>query len=225
LEERDDEVFLQHEFPRASPVVNRVRAEFALAAYFGVGRAFIGRSDLAAQSVWLEHDRPDYADEYSRIFGVAPSFGRAKTGFAFSRDLLSAQRFDRDPKLFSVLRSEADFMLSSLHGESVVSRVRDLVSYAEGIERPSMAEVARRMSTSERSLRRVLATEGRTFRDIVDEAMKDRAHRLLRDPSLTIADVAVRVGFREVSAFHRAVRRWTSLTVRELQAELRKTDG
>jgi AraC-like DNA-binding protein len=220
IEQRGTQAFMRHEFPRAGPVVNRLRPEFALAAFFAFGRMFVGRSDVVPDEVWFEHERPPYGDEYKRVFGIEPRFRQDKSGILFSDALLDSARLDADPLVFRLLRTEAERMLAAVRGGSLASRVYDIVSCADNPKHLDMREVATRLQMSERSLRRKLAEEKRSFRDVVDDALHERVLRLLRDPTLTIEDVAVRAGFAETSTFHRAVRRWTSRTVSEVRRVL-----
>ena len=68
------------------------------------------------------------------------------------------------------------------------------------------------VGVSARTLRRRLAEASVSYSDVVDEVMRERATRLLRETDLTLADVAFHVGYSDVSNFTRAVRRWTGKT-------------
>jgi AraC-like DNA-binding protein len=68
------------------------------------------------------------------------------------------------------------------------------------------------MSVSPRTLRRRLEAESTTFRRLLDELRRDLALRYLADPRLAIGEIAFMLGFSEVSAFHRAFRRWRATT-------------
>ena len=64
-----------------------------------------------------------------------------------------------------------------------------------------------------RTLRRRLADENTTLREILDATRKQVALVHLRDPNYTLSDVALLAGFSDQSAFVRAFRRWTSTTL------------
>lgn len=65
---------------------------------------------------------------------------------------------------------------------------------------------------SPRSLQRRLREEGTTFAELLEELRRDLALRYLRDPRIGIAEVGFLLGFRDVTAFHRAFRRWMGTT-------------
>jgi AraC-like DNA-binding protein len=65
------------------------------------------------------------------------------------------------------------------------------------------------MHMSTRTLQRQLEQEGTRFTELLDEVRCDRARELLTDPSVTLADVAFRLGFADLATFSRAFKRWT----------------
>jgi len=76
-------------------------------------------------------------------------------------------------------------------------------------------EIARKLGVSPRTLARRLAAEGLTFSTVLDRLRADLARRYLRDGNLTISKIAWMLGYREVSAFNHAHKRWTGKTPRE----------
>ena len=79
-------------------------------------------------------------------------------------------------------------------------------------------EIARLLGMSHRTLARRLAAEGLTFSDIADELKSDLARHYLRDSDQPISQIAWLLGYREVSAFTHAFKRWTGLTPRQARA-------
>lgn len=73
----------------------------------------------------------------------------------------------------------------------------------------SLDAVAKRLSTSGRSLQRRLTERGTTFQAELDGARESLALRLLSEPSASVKAVAHTIGFAHVAAFSRAFRRWT----------------
>jgi len=88
-----------------------------------------------------------------------------------------------------------------------------------------MAEVARSLGTSPRSLHRRLADEGTSFNDLLDEVRRQFAEQYLARPRPKIAEVAYLVGFNDPSAFFKAFRRWTGVTPSEYRHSLPSEAG
>lgn len=69
--------------------------------------------------------------------------------------------------------------------------------------------MARSLGVSERTLHRRLKDRGATWRATVDAFRDEESKRLLREGRLSLAAIALGVGFSEQSAWTRAFRRWT----------------
>jgi AraC-like DNA-binding protein len=51
-----------------------------------------------------------------------------------------------------------------------------------------------------------------SFQQVVDVARREAAERLLTDASISVGEAGYLLGFSEPSAFHRAFKRWHSIT-------------
>lgn len=72
----------------------------------------------------------------------------------------------------------------------------------------ALDDIARRVATSRRQLQRSYAEIGKTtFREHLTAVRMERAGELLRHGSLTIREVAHRVGYRQPAQFAKAFRR------------------
>jgi AraC-like DNA-binding protein len=81
------------------------------------------------------------------------------------------------------------------------------------------AEIARRLGMSHRTLARRLASEGLTLSVILDELRASLAGNYLKTGELPISQIAWLLGYREVSAFTHAFKRWTGMTPRQSRAQ------
>lgn len=76
------------------------------------------------------------------------------------------------------------------------------------VEVPAFEEVATRFAIHPQTLRRRLADENTTFRQLKIDVRREAAMLLLRSTSLSIEDISARVGFSQASAFTRAFKEW-----------------
>ena len=97
-------------------------------------------------------------------------------------------------------------------------RVRQVLASRLGAGVTTLAQVARQLKMSERSLQRRLAGEATSFEVLLDEIRHQLALRYLADPRVAISEVAYLLGYSEPSPFHRAFRRWTGNTPGERRA-------
>ena len=70
----------------------------------------------------------------------------------------------------------------------------------------------------ERTLARKLSDEGLNFTEILQQLRRDLVARYLNDRKLHVSKIAWLLGFREVSAFTHAYKRWTGKTPRQMRA-------
>jgi AraC-like DNA-binding protein len=77
---------------------------------------------------------------------------------------------------------------------------------------PELTDVAAQLELHPQTLRRRLAAEGSTFKQLKSDIRRDTALHFLGKRSLSVEEVAHRAGFSEASAFIRAFKGWTGLT-------------
>jgi AraC-like DNA-binding protein len=188
----------------------RLWTEFGMARFAQFGRRFVGAG--AAVETWFAYPRPGYAEEYTRIFGDGVRFDMPHNAFVFAEPLLEVMQPNWDPFLHELLKSQADRALERLSAPRVSQRVGAVLASLRLGERPEMSMASTVLGMSERALRRKLASEGVSFRELVDDVQRERALRLGKDPTRSAESVSNVLGFSEVSAYHRAFKRWTGLT-------------
>ncbi|WP_372748170.1 AraC family transcriptional regulator [Litorivivens sp.] len=81
------------------------------------------------------------------------------------------------------------------------------------------------MQTSERSLRRRLQEENTSFREIQQNLRRELAEQFLADASLSLDQVAERLGYSEPANFCHAFRKWTGQTPGQLRRQLQEQAG
>lgn len=87
--------------------------------------------------------------------------------------------------------------------------------------RVSIGRVAAKLGLSERTLQRRLGHSERRYTDMLDALRQAQAEQLLRDPRLSLVEIALSLGYSEHSAFTRAFKRWTALTPQAYRHRLR----
>ncbi|HEX3771799.1 MAG TPA: AraC family transcriptional regulator ligand-binding domain-containing protein [Polyangiaceae bacterium] len=216
------ECIVIHEFPRHSRTTDRVLADFLLAGMARLARTFHG-PEAAPRFVRFEHERPADHAEYARVFGPHLRFRQGATVIAFDRDLADRPQMHQHAEFYDLMRSEAQRRLDQLTvGGRSAARVRQYLGALPPSRIPDMPETARSLGMSERSLRRHLAADGTSYRDVVRDVLEASAGRLLRDPGRSIKETASALGFADAAAFHHAFKRWTGVTPLEYRRRLRR---
>ncbi|ADP11744.1 Ornithine utilization regulator [Erwinia sp. Ejp617] len=86
---------------------------------------------------------------------------------------------------------------------------------------PLLEEVVEKMGLSSWSLQRRLREEGLSFTTLVDNVRCEVAKHDLQQHQLPISEMALLLGYSEVSAFSRAFRRWFGISPRQWRREER----
>jgi AraC-like DNA-binding protein len=172
-----------------------------------VFRTWIG-DGIRPRRLRVTYDRPDYAGHYTELLRCPVEFRQQANEFWVDapddRPLPQA-----DPITARMCRKLVEEMLVKHGGEEdLVREVRRIILRVPG-QIPSMESVAEELGISSRSLRRELDTYDTSFQAIRDDVRRQLALDYLRDSSLTLAVIADRLGYTEVTNFRRAFKQWT----------------
>ena len=183
--------------------------EFLFAAVANAARATTGR-DRPIAWVQLRHLPLGEPNEYETAFGVRPTFSASRDALLIDNEVLDAPQVTRN----SAVQALAARHLRELAVPNIARDDYDRLSesvarlLAEGTA-PSLAQVAADLRMSRRTIQRRLRARGGSFRQLVESVRIALARSYLLDPSLSIGQVALLLGYADHSAFARAYRRAT----------------
>lgn len=200
------------------PAIQRFASEMLVIGVMRMIRSFSPRAALGRVS--FEHAAPEYHREYTRILGPGVCFSQPFTGVVFDAALMDCVSPHKDCDVHDALRAIAERRLLGATQRAPFSvRVRDRLVQQGSAHRTDMSSVARSLGLSARSLRRRLAEEGKSYNEVVNEALAIIAKHFLRSRQLTIQEAAYEMGFADTSTFHRAFKRWTGMTPSEVRED------
>ncbi|HSQ62160.1 MAG TPA: AraC family transcriptional regulator [Polyangiaceae bacterium] len=186
----------------------------AAAAEITNGARMVTQKPLTPREVRFAHRAPRDVSGHAAFFGCPVRFGQPDTSVIFRPEDMALPLPKADAQLGAFLREMANQALRERAGgePSSIDTIREIVAHELQKGVPSLSAVARRMATSERTLRRRLEESGTSFRALLDQTRADLARQYVRDMRLPLSEVAFMLGFSEPSAFHRAFKRWTDTT-------------
>jgi AraC-like DNA-binding protein len=172
--------------------------------------------------VSVVHNRKSSAPAFKSFFGCDIEFGSNVDEVRFPKTILQLPVVTGDPHLNELLTKYCEEALSHRGSRRGTTRP-DLENAIVGLlphGKARAGEIARKLGMSQRTLARRLASEGLTFAQVLDELKADLAKRYLMDHNLTVSQIAWLLGYREVSAFTHAFKRWAGATPREARSKL-----
>jgi AraC-like DNA-binding protein len=166
-------------------------------------RDFLVRRDLAAVEAVLRE----------LFLGALPTtFDGAGARLTFPAAYLHAELPRANPAARALAESVCADLAGRRRGDSgLAQQVRVLLAQRLAFD-PSAAGVASALAVGERTLRRRLAADGTSFQRLLDEVRASVARQLLATGSLSVAQVAHRLGYAEPASFIHAHRRWHGTT-------------
>ncbi len=176
--------------------------------------------DLRLRRSRMVHRHSAAATELNAFLGCDVDFGSDVDEIAFSENVSDIPVTTGDPYLNALLIKYCDEALAghAAPAGTLRSDVEHAIAPLLPHGRARVGDVAGQLGMSRRTLARRLAAQGLTFAGVLAELRVDLAKRELQDSALTISQVAWLLGYREVSAFTHAFKRWTGKTPREVRA-------
>lgn len=215
------DVSLMVQYVGISRHVDRHQIEFIMTILVRMCRLLTGVR-LSPSRLRFIHRRDRVAAEFSEFFGGVVEFAAALDEVAFAASTKDLPTVSADPYLNNLLIAYCEEALSrrpSLNG-SVRTDVENAIVPLLPHGAVKFAEIARRLGTSQRTLARRLSSEGANFSGVLESLRSDLAERYLADHDLSISEIAWLLGYREVSAFTHAFKRWTGRTPRESRSRI-----
>jgi AraC-like DNA-binding protein len=173
---------------------------------------------VAAHTVRFRHREPAQQSAHLRCFQVAPLFLQSVDELVLPRRLLEQPSPLADPLLLPILEQYlAKQEQAAPHAGADLERVRFVLKQGLQKGKPTPAHVAAQLRMSARTLQRRLQQQGTSLKLLLDEVREELARQHVQGSQIPLAEIAFMLGFSEVSAFHRAFKRWTGQTPIEMR--------
>jgi AraC-like DNA-binding protein len=197
---------------------DRHQMDFCMFAALRICRLLTGQR-LVPQHFSIAHHRSGNTAEMVRFVGTKVEFGADRDEFALNLDSRELPVIHADNHLNDLLLKYCEAALANRQGDvsQLRTKVENTISSLLPHGRVLVGDVARHLGMSERTLGRKLADEDLNFTEIFQQLRRDLALRYLDDRKLHVSKVAWLLGFREVSAFTHAFKRWTGQTPRQMR--------
>lgn len=168
--------------------------------------------------VEFERPRPDYHQKLQTHFGCEVRYERGGNRLQYPCTVLKVPTKSAEPSLLHALEFYlADRLILRSQGDDLLGKVNHLIatSLSEGM--PEIDKIASRLGLSRRTLQRRLSDSGEVFSDMVDSVRRDIATEYVQHSDHSLTDIALMLGYGELSSFSRAFRRLTGISAQQLR--------
>jgi AraC-like DNA-binding protein len=192
--------------PMLEPVI-----EFWFSLIHQLSKEITQRS-FEAELVELRYPQPVHGSHYAQYFDCDVRFDQTHNRLRFRPEILEMNLPRADALAFQICDEMCSTLIREMqHSTGPAKKVHDLLVRAPN-PFPSLDEVAGQMYTTPRTLRRKLADQGTSYQKILNDLRKNLAIKFLRETSLSMEEIAERVGFSDSRNFRHAFKKWTDST-------------
>lgn len=216
----DGLLMLQYQIRAPDIVERRQDADLSLGMFLNIFRECLGRG-WTPETVYFEHPRPVDAEQHEAAFDAPACFSQPTNALVFRPEALKHPMPRRDPKMMAMMRACLETLGSKADDfEPLTDRVRMAVRTRLPDGWPSLEAIGVDLRLSPASIRRELARIGLTYKGLVQAVRRELALSYLRQRHLPLSEIAFLLGYSELSAFSRAVRRWTGRSPKSVRNRL-----
>ncbi len=215
VQSQGDSTVLRWNSQLTNPLVKRHVRENIICSWFRFTETFL-RVEGSPNEIWFEHEAPESAEqleEYKALFGCEVLFSRPYTGIWIANDRLNTPIAQADEKLLHVLFDHASQLLSEIdQGRSLAEQIKSMLRLTLNRQIPSSELIADQLGISVRTLQRKLGDEGTSYKMVLNDLRKELALHYVKNTSLSLEEVAAKLGFGETRSFYRSFKQWTGTT-------------
>lgn len=150
-------------------------------------------------------------DKFEQAFGCPVKFNADSNRLYIPTSALKQPFPQANKNAFEMYREQCEQILfeASQKEQTLTEALKSYLNMFS-YDIPKAKEAAETFGMSERTLRRKLSDEDASFQAVLDEVRFDKAKRWLRDSSLSIELIALKLGYQEAAAFNHAFKRWSN---------------
>lgn len=201
--------------------LGKLQDELHQASYVNLSRHLFNQHDLSPLWVSFQHDQPEDISEYENLFRCPIYFSAEHTAIGFHERFLDYPLPSSNESVHIVMSDLRHQLLKQLgsHLEpSWLAVVRKTIMESFQMGGVSFEELAQITGFTADELKTEMNRHQLNFRTLVDDIRQSLAISYVRNPKLSLVEIAFLLGFSEQSAFQRAFKRWTGKTPKEYRS-------
>mgnify|MGYP001573086771 FL=1 len=188
--------------------------EMTLALFVARFRSKTAPGHFQVSAVRLTRPAPPRPTRHEALFGAPVQFGCRAAALELPRTVWQAVMPNADTALQRTLRELAERLGLGTQGSDLEQALRARLRASLPQGDAEAAGAAKAVGLSARTLHRRLQELGTTWREVLDRFREAEAERLLAGDT-ALAELALKLGFSDQTAWNRAFRRWKGVSPTE----------
>ena len=204
----ENKVICTYSIDILQPNQHRQDVEFALSYLMHI-ICSLSQKQFRPNLVEFSHSRFADSKRHLKVFDCEVKFEQHANRIHFNKRILNAPIVTADPGLLTALKFYLDDRLKvRSEDKNLLAKTRHLISVSLSNDAPDMKKIASQMGMSIRSLQRKLGEKNIIFSELVDSIRQTIAVDYIHNTDIHLTDVALMLGYAELSSFSRAFKRW-----------------
>ncbi|RZI86748.1 MAG: AraC family transcriptional regulator [Rubrivivax sp.] len=211
FEEAQGELVLKFGEPELDDHVKRFLVQRDMAAAARLMSDLVGK-DFRLVRLMLSEPQPGGRQGLSKVpdlYGATFEFGCRMNALVVDPVLLAIKMPNANPVTAAMCEQMCVSLMErrrARHGVGML--IRSYLQTAFGNQIPDLSRMAKLLCMSERTLKRRLQEEGTSFRQILLEVRSQLAQDMLAKGTMSMSEIARKLGFTDQSSFSQAYKRW-----------------
>lgn len=166
-------------------------------------------SPLNISAVYMTQSEPEYADRYRELFDCEIHFGANENCYEFPAEVLTRPLIHAEPETSRIYASQCERISKQLASNQTFSDIVRNYILASAHQSTSLEQAADYLNMTVRTLQRKLGQENTSYKELLEEVRRNLAIEYLQTTTLTLDDIADKLGYSDSSSFCHAYKRWT----------------
>ncbi|NNG76151.1 AraC family transcriptional regulator [Acinetobacter terrae] len=194
-------------------ITTQLTHEISIALLFQFLKHFMEFDDIHVHEVHFVHPAPKNIALYEQYFRCKVRFSQPVAQIIVPVYELAKPFQQGDQTLQHLLMQQAQALLDKLPNSTQLDQ-RLQQAILTGLQKNlyQIEPIAQQLNMSVRQLQRHLQQQGTSYQQRMQEVRHLLAEQYLKDPHLSLQDIALLLSYSEQSAFQRAFKQWTGST-------------
>jgi len=172
--------------------------------------SFISITDIKINRVSFNFKAPDYQQLYQEVFNCPIRFERTINEIILPKEIVAYKTRTADRVAFEEFKKQCQSELEQQLLDPT-ELIKQQLRLTKG-QFPTIEQIAFKFNTTARTLRRHLKGYRTNYSEIVDQVRHELSQSYLTDNLLSVAQIAILLGYKDQANFSRRFKKWQGLT-------------